>query len=34
VEIVGSNPLEFAAYIKSETPKWEAIVKASGAKLE
>ena len=34
VEMVGSNPAEFAAYIKSETPKWTAIVKASGAKLE
>jgi len=34
VEIVGSTPAEFAAYIKSEIPKWTAVVKASGAKLE
>jgi tripartite-type tricarboxylate transporter receptor subunit TctC len=34
VDIVGSTPDEFAAYIKSETPKWTAVVKASGAKLD
>jgi tripartite-type tricarboxylate transporter receptor subunit TctC len=34
VEIAGSTPEEFAAYIKSEIPKWTAIVKASGATLE
>ena len=34
VEIVGSTPAEFSAYIKSEIPKWTAVVKASGAKLE
>jgi len=34
VDIVGSTPDEFAAYIKSEIPKWTAIVKASGATLE
>ncbi len=34
VEIVGSTPAEFAAYIRSEIPKWTAVVKASGAKLE
>ncbi len=34
VEIVGSTPAEFAAYIKSEIPKWTAVVKASGARLE
>ena len=34
VDIVGSTPEEFAAYIKAEIPKWTAIVKASGAKLE
>jgi tripartite-type tricarboxylate transporter receptor subunit TctC len=34
VEIVGSSPEEFAAYIKSEIPKWAAVVKISGAKLE
>jgi tripartite-type tricarboxylate transporter receptor subunit TctC len=34
VEIVGSSPEEFAAYIRSEIPKWTAVVKASGAKLD
>ena len=34
VDIVGSSPEEFAAYIKSEIQKWTAIVKASGATLE
>ena len=34
VDIVGNTPQEFEAYIKSEIPKWTAIVKASGAKLE
>ncbi len=34
VDIVGSSPEEFAAYIKAEIPKWTAIVKASGAKLD
>ena len=34
VDIVGNTPEEFAAYIKSETPKWAAVVKASGAKLD
>jgi tripartite-type tricarboxylate transporter receptor subunit TctC len=34
VDIVGSTPEEFAAYIKAEIPKWTAIVKASGATLE
>ena len=34
VEITPSTPQEFAAYIKSEIPKWTAVVKASGAKLE
>jgi tripartite-type tricarboxylate transporter receptor subunit TctC len=34
VEIIGGTPEEFAAYIRSEIPKWTAIVKASGAKLE
>ena len=33
VDIVGDTPMEFAAYIKSEIPKWTAIVKASGATL-
>jgi tripartite-type tricarboxylate transporter receptor subunit TctC len=34
VDIIGGTPEEFAAYIKSEIPKWTAIVKASGAKLD
>jgi tripartite-type tricarboxylate transporter receptor subunit TctC len=33
VEVVGSSPQEFAAYIKSETPKWTAVVQGLGAKL-
>jgi tripartite-type tricarboxylate transporter receptor subunit TctC len=34
VDIVGNSPGEFAAYIKAEIPKWTAIVRASGAKLD
>ena len=34
VDIIGGTPDEFAAYIKSEIPKWTAIIKASGAKLD
>ncbi len=34
VDILGGSPENFAAYIKSEIPKWTAIVKASGAKLD
>ena len=34
VDIVGSTPKEFEAYIQSEIPKWAAVVKASGARLE
>jgi tripartite-type tricarboxylate transporter receptor subunit TctC len=34
VDIVGSSPDEFGAYIKAEIPKWTAIVKASGARLD
>ncbi|MGA7387166.1 MAG: tripartite tricarboxylate transporter substrate binding protein [Pseudolabrys sp.] len=34
VDIVGDLPQEFQAYIKSEIPKWTAIVKASGATLD
>jgi len=33
VDIAGSTPQEFAAYIKAEIPKWTAIVRASGASL-
>ncbi len=34
VDIAGNTPEEFTAYIKAEIPKWTAIVKASGAKLD
>ena len=34
VDVVGSSPQEFAAYIKSEIPKWSAVVQAAGAKLD
>ena len=34
VDIVGDTPEEFAAYIKAEIPKWAAVIKASGAKLD
>jgi tripartite-type tricarboxylate transporter receptor subunit TctC len=34
VDIAPDSPEEFAAYIKSEIPKWAAIIKVSGAKLE
>ena len=34
VDIAPDSPDEFAAYIKSEIPKWAAVIKASGAKME
>jgi tripartite-type tricarboxylate transporter receptor subunit TctC len=34
VDISGAGPQEFAAYIKTEIPKWTQIVKDSGAKIE
>src|SRR4029077_2709531 len=34
VEIIGSSPKEFAAYITAEIPKWSAVVKAAGARLD
>jgi tripartite-type tricarboxylate transporter receptor subunit TctC len=34
VDIIGGAPQDFAAYIRSEIPKWTAIIKASGAKLD
>jgi tripartite-type tricarboxylate transporter receptor subunit TctC len=34
VDIIGGTPEDLAAYIKSEIPKWTAIIKASGAKLD
>ena len=34
VDIVGSSPKEFAGYIQIEIPKWSAVVKAAGARLD
>jgi tripartite-type tricarboxylate transporter receptor subunit TctC len=34
VDIVGDTPKEFEAYIKSEIPKWTAVVKQSGAQID
>jgi tripartite-type tricarboxylate transporter receptor subunit TctC len=34
VDIIGGTPEDFSAYIKSEIPKWTAIIKTSGAKLD
>ena len=34
VDIAGGSPEDFGVYIKSEIPKWTAIVKSSGAKLD
>ena len=34
VEVTPSSSQEFSAYIKSEIPKWTAVVKAAGAKLD
>src|SRR5262245_34800487 len=34
VDVVANSPEEFRAYIKSEIPKWAAVVKASGAKVD
>jgi len=34
VDIMGGTPDQFGAYIRSEIPKWSAMVKTSGAKLE
>ena len=34
VDLVGNTPEELRSYIKSEIPKWAAIVKASGAKMD
>jgi tripartite-type tricarboxylate transporter receptor subunit TctC len=33
-ELVGNTPAEFAAFVKSEVPKWAAVVKASGASVD
>ena len=34
VDVASTSPQEFAAYIKSEIPKWTAVVKSAGVKLE
>ena len=34
VDIVGNSPKEFETYIKSEIPKWTAVVKQSGAQID
>jgi tripartite-type tricarboxylate transporter receptor subunit TctC len=34
LEIVGSTPAEFAAYVRAQIPKWAAVVKASGARVD
>jgi tripartite-type tricarboxylate transporter receptor subunit TctC len=34
VDILGTTPKEFEAYIHSEIPKWTAVVKASGAHID
>jgi tripartite-type tricarboxylate transporter receptor subunit TctC len=34
VDIAPNTPDEFAAYIKAEIPKWAAVIKTSGAKME
>jgi len=34
IDIIGGTPANFSAYIRSEIPKWTAIVKASGARLD
>jgi tripartite-type tricarboxylate transporter receptor subunit TctC len=34
VDIVGDSPKEFEAYIKTEIPKWTAVVKQSGAQID
>jgi tripartite-type tricarboxylate transporter receptor subunit TctC len=34
LEVIGNSPEEFAAAIKSETPKWAKVIKESGIKLD
>ena len=34
LEVIGNSPEEFAAAIKSETPKWAKVIKASGIKAD
>ena len=33
-EASGGTPADFAEYVKSEIPKWEAVIKRAGAKME
>jgi tripartite-type tricarboxylate transporter receptor subunit TctC len=33
-EPIGGSPADFAALVKSEIPKWDAVIKRSGAKME
>jgi tripartite-type tricarboxylate transporter receptor subunit TctC len=33
-EVVGSTPAEFGAVIKADTPKWEHMVRISGARVD
>ena len=34
VEVVGSTPEEFAAYLQAEIGKWSAVIKAAGVKVD
>jgi tripartite-type tricarboxylate transporter receptor subunit TctC len=34
IDIAPDTPEQFAAYIKAEIPKWAAVIKTSGAKME
>ena len=34
IDIIGGTPKEFEAYIKSEIPKWTAVLKNSGAAMQ
>jgi tripartite-type tricarboxylate transporter receptor subunit TctC len=33
-DVIGDTPGEFAAYLRRETDKWAAVVKASGARID